>query len=121
MNPHVPLDRNVTQPERCQVPGQQRSLAKGALNSLLRSLVFGLAVISGASMSSVVSAKDKVQKPVSDQADSSKVSEWKGPDIAPYGEPFKATMQLQEREARKPDWSWHDDDAGEAAIIAKSK
>ncbi len=120
MNPRFPLDRNVTHPECCQVPVPQRSLAKGALNSLLRSLVFGLAIISGASMSSVVTAKDEVQKPASDQVTTFKASEWKGPDIAAYGDRFKAAMQLQEREARKPDWSWHDEDAGKTAMAAKS-
>ena len=120
MNAHFPFDRNVTQPECCQVPGPQRSLAKGALNSLLRSLALGFAVISSASMSSVMRAEDEVQKPASDQVTSLKASEWKGPDIAAYGDRFKAAMQLQEREARKPNWSWHDEDAGETAMAEKS-
>jgi hypothetical protein len=122
MNPRFPLDRSVKQPARCQVPGPERSLAKGASSSLLISLVIGLAVFSGASMSSVVSAEDEVQKPAPDQVISFKASEWKGPDIAAYGDRFKAAMQLQEREARKPDWSWQDEDEGadETAMAAKS-
>ena len=118
MSPHVPLDRKVNQPERCQVSGPQRSPAKDAPNSLLRAMVFGIAVIAGASISSVVSAEDEVQKPDSDPVISFKASEWKGPDIAAYGDRFKAAMQLQEREAHKPDWSWHDQARG-ATIVAK--
>jgi hypothetical protein len=120
MNAHVPHDGNVTHPERCKVPGPQRRLAKGVLNPLLKSLMVGLAAISSASMSSVVSAEDAVKKPASDQVTSFKAPEWKGPDIAAYGDRFKAAMQLQERETRKPDWSWHDEDAGKTAMAAKS-